>query len=497
MKENKTFLQEMYELIDGLDMRWSDPYKVHSYVVDTLKLHAHKFHLARVEVHEVVVPNMFYPNGKERTQKSDYAPINPDESAIITFDFENVNRVACTFKFYPEAGYEWNDDEKMLVMRVSKLVSLMISRSEMLGNLSRIEYIDMMTGLTNAAGMKCIGIELSDQNKMGKYVGIWYNLKGFKYINKKYGAALGDEMIVYVGKEILKLNDSLPGENYVSRFGGDNFFLMILRDNIDTVIKTLSSFKFTREVFGKEIVVDLLGRICLYDNVDGAPIGAIINSTNFALDVARELGKDIIWFNDEMGQKIVQSKKIVMEFPLAMKSGSIVPYYQPKVTVEGGELCGAEALVRWVQGDKILPPVAFLPFIEREGSVKELDLYMLEMVCKHMREWIDKGIDPVRTSVNYSKVNLTNPNLAEQTLDILKKYDIDTSLVEIEITETIDYEDNDLLEAFMKAMREAGIKISMDDFGTGYSSLYLFKDRTFDVVKIDKSFVDNITKDLP
>ncbi len=492
MNSDRLF-RKVASLLDDVDMGCTDVKKIHQLVVEKLKAYSHYTHIGRVEVHQVKSKNMFHPTGENVFFKSDYAPVNLDESEAVVVEAEEINRTTCTIKFYPEAGYEWNDEEKEMALRISKLVSIIVSRADMLNDLSRIQYIDTMTGLDNSASVRRIGIELQDRKLIDKYVAMWVNLKGFKYTNKKYGPRIGDEMLKYVGLKMLTFIGSLDGNNYVSRFGGDNFFLLVLKDNVDVVLKEITSFEYNREILGREVDIELPIRAGVCVNDGKMTMSDMIANTNFAVDVARAGKEDIVWFNEEMGKKILNAKRMVMEFPKALANGDIMPYYQPKVGTYDGNLCGAEALCRWKLNDEILPPIAFLSAIERDGVVKELDLYMLECVCKDLRDWLDRGIEPVRTSVNYSKVDLGDRHLIEQTRDILRRYNIDSKYIEIEITETVGYEDDVLLESFIDSMRNDGIKISMDDFGTGYSSLYLFKDKCFDVVKIDKSFVDNIS----
>ncbi|MBQ4233135.1 MAG: EAL domain-containing protein [Lachnospiraceae bacterium] len=497
MSDSCGVCRELTNIIDEINIHDCDPHSVHTKIVSILKNYAHTLRLGKVEVVEYITPNLFFPLGDKRTFKSEYAHVDDYDDNAIIFEMDELIHTVCTFKIQPEAGYVWNESEKNAVMRVSKLIAIIISRCEYLSYLEKVEYLDTMTGLINSGGLRRIGISLQDKQLIGNYVGAWVNLKSFKYTNKKFGPKVGDQIIKYFGSVCRKLVDNLEGDNYVSRFGGDNYFFLVLRENASKVLEGIKNIEYTLEIFDEQTIIKVPARAGLFDNFNGATMAEIIAGTNFALDTARAKNLDVVWFDKEMGEKIMHSKRMVMEFPGAMKKGDIVPYYQPRVSSDERELCGAEALVRWKQGDKVLPPAAFLPAIEREGSVRELDLYMLECVCRDLRDWLDRGIEPVRTSVNYSRVNLSNPKLVDQTIDIIKKYNIDSRYIEIEITETADMEDGDVLAEFMSNMRDNNVKISMDDFGTGYSSLYLFKDRTFDIVKIDKSFIDNITKDLP
>ena len=132
--------------------------------------------------------------------------------------------------------------------------------------------------------------------------------------------------------------------------------------------------------------------------------------------------------------------------------------------------------------------------LEKEGFVPELDIYVFDKVCQDIKHWEKEGFEPVRISSNFSKLHLKNPNFADDVLEIVDKYGVDHKYVDIEITESSGYSDFDALITFISRMKEAGISVSMDDFGTGYSSLSMLRDVDVDIVKIDKSFVDIVTK---
>jgi EAL domain-containing protein (putative c-di-GMP-specific phosphodiesterase class I) len=164
-------------------------------------------------------------------------------------------------------------------------------------------------------------------------------------------------------------------------------------------------------------------------------------------------------------------------------------YYQPKVNLDTNELCGSEALVRWRRAERLLQPEEFIPILEREGSVCALDFYVLERVCENIRVWLDKGLTPVRVSTNFSKLHMHNPKLADDIIKVLQRHDVNPSYIEIELTETIGYEDFEALAAFVCKLHDYGLHTSIDDFGTGYSSLNLVSELDIDVIKLDKSFL--------
>ena len=147
-----------------------------------------------------------------------------------------------------------------------------------------------------------------------------------------------------------------------------------------------------------------------------------------------------------------------------------------------------------IKNGKVVPPADFIPLFERDGSVCRLDFYVLDQVCRDIKAWKQQGIEPVTISVNFSKTHLHNPKVAEEILAVIGTYGIESKYIEIELTEMSDYSDYLALKTLVSKMKSHGIKTSIDDFGTGFSSLNLLTDFMFDIVKLDKSFLDNIEK---
>ena len=154
-------------------------------------------------------------------------------------------------------------------------------------------------------------------------------------------------------------------------------------------------------------------------------------------------------------------------------------------------LCGCEALSRWY-AQRLITPAEFIPILEQEGTIKNLDFYVLETVCRNIREWIDKGIEPVLISTNFSKLHLSDDHFEEHIISTLKKYDVPSKYLELELTELSDYQYFERLVSFVNKMKDEGFKISIDDFGTGYSSMSLVRNLNPDVIKLDKSLIDNV-----
>ena len=143
---------------------------------------------------------------------------------------------------------------------------------------------------------------------------------------------------------------------------------------------------------------------------------------------------------------------------------------------------------------KMIPPGRFIPVMEKDGSICQLDFYMLERLCETMKGWLEQGIQPPKVSINFSRKNLGNPALAEQIYQTIRKFNLPMHLIEIEITETVDEFPFSYLKEVVDELHGYGISVAIDDFGTGSSSIQLLCDMNFDVLKIDKSCIDTMTE---
>ena len=176
----------------------------------------------------------------------------------------------------------------------------------------------------------------------------------------------------------------------------------------------------------------------------------------------------------------------------AKEDDEFLLYLQPKFNTNTGEVVGAEALTRWnYKHEKILTPNIFIPLFEQNGFIKELDYLVFENVCKFQRKTIDEGLNPVKISVNVSRYQADFDAYIATIDGIRKKYSIDPSLIEIEITEGMYIDNINQISDFIKKLHDIGYSISMDDFGSGYSNLASLATLDFDLIKLDKGFCAN------
>ncbi|MBR3628901.1 MAG: EAL domain-containing protein, partial [Oscillospiraceae bacterium] len=363
-------------------------------------------------------------------------------------------------------------------VRMQKLLNDATLKDIMTGSLS-------MTGLMRHAGM------LYAKQELSRFVGIFFNIKNFKYINQSAGGRKGDEILVTYSHTLLSY---LQEEECICRPGGDNFFALVLKENADDYLALLQEVPVKVRNGSEEMTFLISTTAGVYDVRPGDDIGKVMNCATIALNVAKHSDQVVeqLWYHPSMQEKIMREKQISQLFPHALRSQEFLVYYQPKVSLSTGKLCGCEALVRWRHDGRLVPPMEFVPVLEKEGTICSLDFYVFDRVCSDIRNWLDKGIELVRVSVNFSQHHLRSLDLAERIEAIMEYYRIDSSLIEIELTELSGVKNHDSMMAFLKKMHNKGICTSIDDFGTGYSSLSMLREFDMDIIKIDKSFLDRI-----
>lgn len=357
--------------------------------------------------------------------------------------------------------------------------------------------VDAETGIINYANFL---ERLEKKKRNGSLIGfsiLVINIKGFQYINQRVGSENSGQVL---RQYAAVLKDKIGKTGLVGRASGDGFVVTIRDEQVDDFLDFLNDISLEIVLDSKEAELESLRKFhisiptrCGYCSIenDMSYQDALENAT-LALKLARDVSEsDQIRYEENMLTKVITQNQMVHEFKAGIENKEFVVYYQPKVDIDNKKLCGAEALVRWLHNDHMIPPMQFVPVLEREKLIAGLDLYVLEEVCKAIKQWQKKEYEIVPVSVNLSKANLTDEQFAEYIIDLIKRYQIDSKYIEIELTETSDFDDSVLLSEFMKKMKMANIKISID-FGTKQSTLSMIKDMDVDTVKLDKSFVMGI-----
>lgn len=474
----------------------NNPYKLADKFKENYHFIADELPIARIVLHIEAPSSIFEPDPSKRRDIDMLLCSEKDEVGTDSVEFQHPtgDNGFAKIVIYPLKGYKWNEQQNHALKFLEQMLYLLFGRARLGSMMNKTFIIDFLTGAANVKGFAAFTEILVKSGQISKYTSVFMNIKNFNYINRTVGAKEGDSILrKYVEIISNKLN---PEEEIIGRLGGDNFILLIKNENVENILKLLQCIRIESSANDFKQIFEVRSRVGIYPIKANDHFSDIINPANIAFQQTRKPGNgDFVWYKDDMIAGIMRSKEVSLLFPQAIANKEFVVYYQPKVTLSNNRLCGCEALVRWFRNGKVVPPMDFIPTLEREGSICRLDFYVLEQVCMDLKMWLSKGMKPFCVSVNFSKAHLRHSDFADEIIGILKKYDIESRYIEVELTESSSYEDYDALRNFIHTMKENGICTSIDDFGTGYSSLNLLKDIDVDIIKLDKSFLDNLESD--
>ncbi|MBQ9280900.1 MAG: EAL domain-containing protein [Treponema sp.] len=455
---------------------------------ETLPEFAEELQLGRLSVIVANPQNVYEPLGmnSEIIHYESPTGFNPDTHEKFYFAEENG---FIRIKVNLLSGVEWNDQNRKFVDFYIDLSFLLCSRMRLLKLMSAVKITDSLTGALNLHGFQETVGEILFNKEIQNYSVILLNFKNFKYINQRVTTDNGD---IILRKYSMLVQGFLDGQGYLARLGSDNFLALCPAGRLKDFIRFIKNISISVNNKGTVESIKIDVRAGIYETNEDSTFGDIMSNSAVALDRARHSrNHDFVFFAQEMLEKALHDKSISNMFMDSLAKNEFKIYYQPKVDLRTNTLCGCEALSRWY-AQRLITPAEFIPILEQEGTIKNLDFYVLETVCRNIREWLDKGIEPVLISTNFSKLHLSDDHFEEHIISTLKKYNVPSKYLELELTELSDYQYFDRLINFVNTMKEAGFKISIDDFGTGYSSMSLVRNLNPDVIKLDKSLIDNV-----
>ncbi len=335
------------------------------------------------------------------------------------------------------------------------------------------------------------------RRNLSNYAIMSIDIKGFQYFNQQLGTSFGDALLIEYASQLKKNKSRKRYHEYIARVNGDSFIALHKIDRIPVITDYLRQIDMNVRFKDSVQKVTVYSRCGVCPLEKGMSVMDAVENSRTALKEAKKLSSSsCVWYTPKMSEKEHSAKETIAKFSEAIKNKEFLVYYQPKVDMTTNKLCGCEALVRWMHDGKLIPPFSFIPILEDEGYITELDFYVFEKVCEDISVWVSKGIEPVRISSNFSKLHLKNKRFAEDVLETIAKYNVDKKYIEIELTESSGYDDFEAMTQFVNKMKLESIHTAIDDFGTGYSSLSLLKDLDIDVVKLDKSFLNGANTDL-
>ena len=351
----------------------------------------------------------------------------------------------------------------------------------------RYAYEDPLTKGANYARFR---IDMSKKRNPRGYL-VSMDITHFNNINIVAGKMAGDDMI---GKIWQILNEELQSEELACHIQEDVFSMFLKTENRELLIERLKQISGRINMQAKTLQVKgIHSRYGLYEMDKNEDLEDAYSKAQIAREQARSQREQYYVFYDEMDhERLQQNQQLEERFEDSLADEDFEVWYQPKYSVETGEVVGSEALVRWRDTDgSLISPGVFIPLFEQNGMIVKLDEYVFRTVCRQQVKWLADGQKIYPVSINLSRASLYCNDIVERYRRIIQEYQLDTGLIQLEITETA-MEGSASIREFLKQFRNMGIRILMDDFGTGYSSLSTLNMQCFDTLKLDKSLIDYI-----
>lgn len=354
----------------------------------------------------------------------------------------------------------------------------------------RLAFVDELTGYSTWNKFVMKSQQLFADRSVN-YALVSFDIDKFRAVNDMFGHEQGNKILKLVADAV---NRNITADETFSRINSDNFYMLLTYDKQDDIAEKV-----------RNIIQDVQYQIVEFKPILSFGIYCItdrrisVRKMGDRADLAKrtiKYGNDsnFAFYYEALSDEVRHEKEIEDVMEVALESREFLVYYQPKIDLNNSsKIIGAEALVRWLRNGKIVPPGEFIPLFEKNHFVIKIDMFVLEEVCKQQKYWLSMGYEPILISVNMSRVHLTNPAFARQLKEMCDKYEVPTSLIEIEITESVAFEDLHIIAQVFKELKDYGFKISIDDFGTGYSSLNMLKDLPVDILKIDREFLTDTT----
>ncbi len=359
--------------------------------------------------------------------------------------------------------------------------------------LAAIAFIDPVTGGMTRNRFQLEALPILKDAAPHEYSLVSANIRQFKLVNDILGGETGDRLLRQI-HDCLK--EHLIDGELVCRDYADDFVLLVTTKSRLSVLNKIDAVTAKVNQFLAESGCRYKLRLSfgVYEIEDTAlPMVSLIDHANIARKSAKAVLhghlSDCVFYSDLERQQLLKTKDIENKMEEALANEDFIVYLQPKIELERGAIVGAEALVRWQDMDTgIIPPGDFIPCFETNGFIIKLDLYIFERICQIMRGWLDAGLTPVPVSVNLSRAHLLDPDFLDRYVAIRDRYGIPHGLLEVELTESLVFENFETLTRVVNDLHANGFTCSLDDFGCGYSSLNLLKDLNVDTLKLDGAF---------
>ena len=391
-------------------------------------------------------------------------------------------------------------DDNNVVRSVGGIMSDITDMVTQQHELQRMAHFDVLTGLPNRLLFKeRLSASLSMTKRNGWLLGLLFvDLDRFKVINDTLGHAVGDDLLRLVAK---RLHMVVRESDTVSRMGGDEFAIILpdlpsAEDAASVSRKLIDALAQPFRLAGQDLFVSASIGITLFPD-DTDDVDVLISNADAAMYRAKEAGRNTYeFYRAEMNQRARELLTLETDLRQALARREFELHYQPKVSLTTGAMLGVEALLRWRSPQRgLVAPMDFIPLLEETGLIVAVGAWVLQEACRQTAAWHAAGYPHLTVAVNLSGRQVSDPGLVATVREALANTGLPAHSLELELTESMLMHDAPAVESLLDELRRMGVALSVDDFGTGYSSLAYLKRFPLDTLKVDRSFVRDITAD--
>jgi diguanylate cyclase (GGDEF)-like protein len=400
--------------------------------------------------------------------------------------------------YSPEAGF-FDDDEMKLLVELAGDLAFALQTFEKQEKLDYLSYYDQLTGLPNRTLFhdRVNQVLQAQREAGGKAALIFLDLQRFGIINDTYGRQTGDVVLKQVAE---RLEGALGSRDYLARFGADTF-AAVLRDvkqeadvahALDQGVLSVVTKPF--EIGGEALRIAAQAGIALYPG-DGNDAESLFRNADAALSKAKNSGDLYLFYAPQMNARVAEQLRLENDLRNAIAHEQYILHYQPRFDLASGQVLGMEALIRWRHPERgMVSPGEFIPLLEETGMILDVGRWALRRAAQEHAAWSAKGRLPPRIAVNVSPAQLRRRDFVDYVMEALATVERAAERIDLEITESMLMEDIQGGIDKLKAIQKLGLHIALDDFGTGYSSLSYLARLPINSLKIDRSFIMQMSK---
>ncbi|MGH3135650.1 MAG: putative bifunctional diguanylate cyclase/phosphodiesterase [Gaiellaceae bacterium] len=424
-----------------------------------------------------------------------YVPVGPNTSAgaaLIAQSYEPIERSARALQLRVGAVLE-----ALLIVLFAFLIPLLIRVTRRIQRqIARIHqqaFYDELTGLPNRTNLfERLGLAISRAAEEKRLLAVLLvDLNRFREINDTLGHEVGDVVLVEAGR---RLQAVVGDERLLARLGGDDFAVVVeVRDEagaMEFAEQLRAAMEPPIEADGTHLAVDATVGVAFYP-VDGKDAHTLVKHAEVATYTAKEWRSGVLGYSPAVDPHDPEQLKLTAALRAAAEEGQIRLHFQPKIDLATGAIGGFEALAYWHHPTRgVLPPGAFIPVAERTGAIRHVTRAVLQSAVEQLRDWSDSELT---IAVNLTAIDLLDADLSDRLTGLLSENGVSPNRLYIELTESTVMADPERARSILAAIADAGVRVSIDDFGTGHSSLAYLKDLPVHEVKIDRSFIADMS----